>query len=639
MKISSIRIENFRSFRDQTISTDNYSCFVGPNGAGKSTVLSALNLFFQCSTSSTPNVRTLDAEDFHNKQTDNPIRITVTFGDLIAGATEEITDYIRQDKLIVTTEAVWDVESENAPIKQHGQRLGMRAFAERYFSKESEGAKVADLKTIYTALKTEYPDLLSAATGAAMREALQAYETEHADQCEPIRSSDEFHGANTGKLNPFVQWVYVPAVKDAQEEGEETKKGALGQLLARTVRATTDFGTKIADLRKETFEKFEVILEENQEALGDISNKLKQRLAEWSHADTNLNLRWISDKAKSVQVVEPSAGVFTGEGDFTGKLSRMGHGLQRSYLLALLTELAGLETENVPTLILACEEPELYQHPPQARRLSDVFQKLSEANTQVLVTTHSPYFVSGKEFSDVRLVRKSTTKDSVVAYLSSAELNTYLTQHTQHRERPTSDGMRAKISQSLQPHLNEMFFCKHPVFVEGLEDIAFITAALHLYGHWDEFHALGCHLVPANGKNHLIHPVAIANKMNIPYFLVFDFDGDCREQDRSKHEPDNKTLLSLVGANIGDGFPATGISQANCRAWANEMGKSIQADFQNSDLCIYMQQARQVCGGARSLTKNSMFITEWLTNAHEDGKKSNTLDALCGSILSSARAK
>ena len=638
MKISSIRIENFRSFRDQTVTTDDYSCFVGSNGAGKSTVLSALNLFFQYSTSSTPNVRTLDADDFHNKETDNPVRITVIFEELSDGAKGALKDYVRQDKLIVTTEAIWDAETETASVKQYGQRLAMKAFAERYFSKESDGAKVADLKPIYIALRHEYPDLPPATTGAAMRESLQAYEAEHVEQCEPIRSSDEFYGANSGKLNPFVQWVYVPAVKDAQEEGEETKKGALGQLLARTVRATTDFGTKIADLRKETFEKFEALLEENQEALGDISDKLKKRLAEWSHADTNLNLRWISDKAKSVQVVEPSAGVFTGEGDFTGKLSRMGHGLQRSYLLALLTELAGLETENAPTLILACEEPELYQHPPQARRLSDVFQKLSEANTQVFVTTHSPYFVSGREFADVRLVRKSTTKDSIVAHLSSADLTTYLAAHEHHRERPTADGMRAKISQSLQPHLNEMFFCHHPVFVEGLEDVAFITAALHLYGHWDEFHALGCHLVPANGKNHLIHPVAIATKMNIPYFLVFDCDGDCREQDRTKHAPDNKTLLSLVGASIGDGFPVAGISQANCRAWPNEMGKSIQADFENSEICNYMEQARRVCGRAKSLTKNSMFITEWLTNAHEDGKKSNTLDELCGAILNSARA-
>jgi len=637
MKISSIRIENFRSFEDQTIPVDDYSCFVGPNGAGKSTVLCALNIFFQNSTSSTPNVRELEEEDFHNKNTASPLRITVTFKDFSDEAREALKDYIRQDQLIVTTEATWNADIESAPVKQHGQRLAMRAFAERYFAPKSNKATVRELKPVYAELKGEFPDLPAATTGAAMEEALQTYEAEHPDGCEPIQSDDEFYGANSGKLNAFIQWVYVPAVKDAQEEGEESKKSALGQLLARTVRATTDFGEKIAELKQETLEKFETLLEDNQAALTDVSENLKNRLAEWSHADTNLNLRWISDRAKSVQVVEPSAGVFTGEGEFTGKLSRMGHGLQRSYLLALLTELANLKAENAPTLILACEEPELYQHPPQARRLADVFHTLAESSTQVMVTTHSPYFVSGKDFSDVRLIRKNGDNASTLAHSSTVDLNTYLSEHSQHRERPTPAGMRAKISQSLQPHLNEMFFCRHPVFVEGLEDIAFITAALHLYGYWNKFHALGCHLVPANGKNHLIHPVAIANQLSVPYFLVFDCDKDCRGEDRRKHEPDNKTLMSLVGGPIEEAFPDAGFNNACCKAWSESMGKAVESDFEAADLQRFKDAARVTCGQAKSLNKNSMFIAEWLTFAQEAEKESSTLRSLCEAILDSAR--
>jgi putative ATP-dependent endonuclease of the OLD family len=45
MKLKSLRIENFRSFADETISLDGYNCFVGQNGAGKSTILTALNIF------------------------------------------------------------------------------------------------------------------------------------------------------------------------------------------------------------------------------------------------------------------------------------------------------------------------------------------------------------------------------------------------------------------------------------------------------------------------------------------------------------------------------------------------------------------------------------------------------------------
>lgn len=633
MIAESIRIENYRSFKDETIPLDGYSCFVGPNGAGKSTVLAALNVFFQNSNPGAPNVKELEEEDFHKKDTSTPIRITVTFSDLSTAAKGALRDYVRLDKLIVTASASWDADSRAAPVKQYGQRLGMKKFADEYFSKASV-AKVADLKIIFAKLRAEHSDIEDAKTGPAMAEALRKFEAEHSNDCELIPSGDEFYGSNEGKLKPFVQWVYVPAVKDAQEEGEESKKSALGQLLARTVRAKTNFTEKIKKLRDETTKQYQELLDENQAALGEVTEKLKTRLAEWAHTDTNLDVRWLQDQ-KSVQVADPIAGVLTGEGDFTGKLSRMGHGLQRSYLLALLTELASSDTEDAPTLLLGCEEPELYQHPPQARRLSEVFRSLAGKNTQVLVTTHSPFFVSGKDFESVRLIRREpSSRASSLSHTNSGDLNAYINTHSHYKERPTAAGLRAKITQSLQPSLNEMFFCSKPVFVEGLEDVAFITTALHLYGYWGDFHAKGCHLIAANGKNHLVHPVAVANKLNVPYFLVFDCDSGCRAEDAPKHELDNKTLFSLVGAPTGDAFPVGGFSSKNCRAWQINMGKTVEADFEKTKLCGYMQEARKRCGQAKSLTKNAMFISEWLTLAHEDGGSvSQALDTLCKAII------
>ena len=60
---------------------------------------------------------------------------------------------------------------------------------------------------------------------------------------------------------------------------------------------------------------------------------------------------------------------------------------------------------NAPTLLLGVEEPELYQHPPQARHLADVFGQMAKGNNQVLITTHSPMFVSGDGFENTQLVR------------------------------------------------------------------------------------------------------------------------------------------------------------------------------------------------------------------------------------------
>ncbi len=47
MKIKSVRIQNLRSIKDQTIGLSDYTCLVGANGAGKSTILCALNIFFR----------------------------------------------------------------------------------------------------------------------------------------------------------------------------------------------------------------------------------------------------------------------------------------------------------------------------------------------------------------------------------------------------------------------------------------------------------------------------------------------------------------------------------------------------------------------------------------------------------------
>ena len=82
MKLREVRIQNFRSFKDETIRFDDYTCFVGPNGGGKSNVLTALNVFFRNTSSSATDVINLSEEDFYCKDVSTPIRITLTFADL-----------------------------------------------------------------------------------------------------------------------------------------------------------------------------------------------------------------------------------------------------------------------------------------------------------------------------------------------------------------------------------------------------------------------------------------------------------------------------------------------------------------------------------------------------------------------------
>ena len=265
-----------------------------------------------------------------------------------------------------------------------------------------------------------------------------------------------------GKLHPFIQWVYVPAVKDVCEEGQEAKNTALGKLIARAVRTKTNFDTELESLKSDTLGRYKDLLERNQASLTDISQALQRRLAEWAHPNVRFGMEWMSDPNKSVAIQSPIAGIKTGEGDFLGSLARMGNGLQRSYLLALLQELAGSEAPDAPTLILACEEPELYQHPPQARHLADVFCDLATGNNQIIVTTHSPLFVSGEGFENTRLVRRSNAGASVHG-LTFQSLCARIRDATGDNQNRRIEGLVARIHQALQPGIAEMFFARVPI--------------------------------------------------------------------------------------------------------------------------------------------------------------------------------
>ena len=251
MKIESIRIKNFRSFKDETIKFDNYTCFVGSNGSGKSTILNALNVFFRQYKDSKTDLSKLTNEDFHHKNTDKPVKITVTFAELSDAAKDELSDYVRQDRLIISSVAKYDSTTDSAEVKQYGNRMGLQNFR-KYFEAEKNGEKVSELKLIYQDMQKTYTELPKAGTKPAMADALRKYEADHPDDCDLIPSEDQFYGVSKGvnRLARYVQWVFIPASKDATEESEESKNSALGQLLARTVRSKVNFSDKVDGLVK-----------------------------------------------------------------------------------------------------------------------------------------------------------------------------------------------------------------------------------------------------------------------------------------------------------------------------------------------------------------------------------------------------
>jgi energy-coupling factor transporter ATP-binding protein EcfA2 len=633
MRIESVRIQNLRSVKDETVRLGDYTGLVGPNGSGKSNVLCALNIFFRQTTDCATNLTSLDAEDFHHRNTNEPIRITVTFTGISAEAQADFANYVRHDKLTVSALATFDPQTGRAEVRQYGERLVMPDFAE-FFKAEGDGATLEQLRPIYQSIKGKF-GLPSETTKTKMIANLRSYEEQHLELCRPVMSEDQFYGVSRGKnrLQEYVQWVYVPAVKDVTEEQTEAGSTALKQLLARTVRTKTSFGAQVRELKDKWQAEYGEVISKSQNSLAELSESLARRLADWYHPAAAVRLEWGLDPSKSVNVAEPLAEAVVREGSFEGELPRFGHGLQRAYLLALLQELSGSDQAAGPTLILGCEEPELYQHPPQARHLLNVLQQLSEHNSQLVVCTHSPYFVSGKGFEDVRMVRMEGGR-SVVSQATYDEVSASL--GAAQAEPPAKpSGILAKLHQALQPALNEMFFTPKLILVEGLEDVAYVAVYLSLMGLWDEYRRYACHVVPTDGKGAMIQPIAVANCLHIPTYVVFDADGDKPDKNgsRKKHEKDNAAILRLRGIDDPAPFPPDTLWADGVTMWHSDMPAVVKREIDADAWESYSSTADQEYGQIGSLQKNGLHIARCLELAWKDNRRSESLQNLCAAIV------
>jgi len=563
----------------------------------------------------------------------------------LRSSVEDLNNYVRQGKLMVSAVAEWDGKTASAQVKQYGQRLGIEQFRP-YFEKEKAGGTAKELQELFAAIRTSFPDLSEAKTKAAMEQALHEYEGGHPEQCVLIPSEDQFYGVSRGTnlLQKYLQWVFVPAVKDATTEQAEAKNTALGRLLARRVHSQIALGKPIDNIKQQAIQQYQELLASNAHALKGLSDSLNTRFQRWAHQNASVKLDWQSSEEK-IAISQPTAKIEAAEGIFEGELARFGHGLQRSFIFALLEEQAE-HSDTGPRLILACEEPELYQHPPQARYLASLLQRLGSQNAQILLCTHSPYFATGRTFEQIRMVKKdAVTGCATVAHTTFEQIAQTIAEAK--GEKPTKPGgIAAKVEQELQGQLNEMFFASVRVFVEGPEDIGYISSYLSLLDLWDDFRSLGCHLIQVQGKSNLIYAIALANHLKLPCFSVIDADGDTPPDTpdkptgkRAKHEKDNLAILRLSGVDKPIAFPDDTLWERNVVAWKTKIGDFVETELGAETLHQIKEQVSAKYGiFVHDRDKNSLFIGYVIAEAWEQGKKSSTLEKLCRTIVEYAQS-
>jgi putative ATP-dependent endonuclease of the OLD family len=550
MKIQKLTIKNFRCLESvDELVFENLTVFVGRNGSGKSSILQAIKVLF------TPNAE-ISAEDFFNRVTNNPIVIQAVFADFTEEEKKEFGAYIQKGRMIVTKRISWNKEGDAPEEEYFSYTTQIPEFAE---IREKPGAreKTEALKELMAS--GILPDLAGKPRGVAdTLEIMEKYEDKHPDLAKLTEAKLHFFGARNvggGKLDKYTRFVHLPAVKEASEE-IEGKDSAIEQLLNLLVLREMENRSDLVKFRermtKTILKKFSP---ENLGGLEDISSRLTRRLSLYSPGSA-LVLRWNEIEPPDFDL--PTVGCLLSEDGFEGTVRNKGHGLQRALILTLLEHLSTISAvEEIDTeenndkqlridTILAIEEPEIYLHPTRSRYLANIFKKLTESSkssTQVIYTTHSPYFVGMDRFNDIRVCRKKAlTKTTACTSISRYDLESANKRLEDICGKNASipnpqDNFRIRSIPTINTTVSEGFFSDLVVLVEGPTDAIVLWKVQEQLGsNWDQS---SISLIPVDSKENIIKPKIVFDGLKIPNYIVFD-----KDEPKSKI---NKQLIRLLG--------------------------------------------------------------------------------------------
>ena len=516
LRIESVGIVNFRCLDNVEVAFSEITTFIGPNGAGKSSVLRALDWFF--------NGGKLDERDVWSGHVGPPrVRVRVTF-----------TALTEQDRAVLgpryapptaSTFTAWRTW-ESGEDKMSGRARAFPAF-EAIRSAPSAAAK----KLAYNALRDEQHDLdLPKWTSASNADGvMDDWERDHPDRLADAESGGThlfgFNGQN--KLSGLFDFVLVTADLRASEESSDVRGTIIGRILERTIeRGEVD--AEFAKLADEIAAKQAAITAEHLAGqLTELAKKLSAEVASFTRG-RSVNLQPVEPELKpQLTKIKVSIQDHLTETD----VERQGHGFQRALLISSLKLLAdhGTQDGSSSVICLAIEEPELFQHPAQARAFSTVLRALAshpENNLQVTYATHSPYFVDARYFDQVRRVQRATDGDDAHAKVRirhatmesvAARLQDYIKDTV----------VIARWHLVCNSHLAEAFFANAVVLVEGENDKAIFDGVAARTTH---FAIDGISIAAAQGKGHLYIPHAILSELAIPVLVVFDNDSGCEER-------------------------------------------------------------------------------------------------------------
>lgn len=342
--IESLKVRNFRMLRDVELKDlTPLTVLVGPNGSGKSTLLDVFDFLHDCF------VRDLryawdkrgGIQEIRSRDSNGPVEIHIQYREKPKSSL--VTYYLSIDEI------------ENEPVV-------VREWMEQRPKKNGKKFRFLD-----------FNKGLGNAVGSAnnRKKGSEAYFL--------LASSDMLAASAIGRTSKFRRIYAFRNFIRRWQFANISPEICLGSRTSRAQKKLDRSGRNLANVIKYLSEK-------HPDKLEEVFKILRQRVPSFDKAFT------VDDGNGKISLVLKD---YAFEGPFHARFSSEG-------ILKMLAYLVGLKSPILPTLI-AIEEPENFVYPRLFHLLADELLAASN-NMQVIVATHSPFFLDAMRPDDVRMV-------------------------------------------------------------------------------------------------------------------------------------------------------------------------------------------------------------------------------------------
>lgn len=539
MRLSYVRILNFKSCRNVEINVSGLHALVGSNNAGKSNILHALDFLFN------PSVKKLSEDSFWNKRTDLAIRVEAVFTDLDEIEKQKLDPYLTSEGCFhIAREVRLNVKDSSSDSEGQESKYSISQQYKKSIpniewlqldqingQRIGEWWKIKDELIVNDHRFTDYFMLQAKPTVSDWKEQAQKFIDEHNHDIEFIEKwIDNPQGYANVLKSSLPCFIMVPAVKDVTDESKGTKSSPFGKLIYSIIDQISNahkdqIKTLINDItnqlnRNEHEIRIPIITQTEQE-LKNLLNDV--------FPDCDLEIQF---ETPSFEMLMSTPKIFIDDG-LKNSVENKGHGIQRAVIFAILRRYADLVSINdsgeKKRMIIAIEEPELYMHPQAQRTLRGVFKRIADNGDQVIYSTHSSLMVDVAYFDEIIRV------ENVKARCGSEDANVsnayQLTMHDLIQDltrrypgtSPSDISIRDHYSNAYNPRRNEGFFATKILLVEGMTEEYSLPIYADNLGACS-FDPLGVSVVECGGKCSMDRLYRIFNELHIPCYIIIDYD-------------------------------------------------------------------------------------------------------------------